>query len=534
MPEGMNDTVIVLIPKGNSPERLEDYRPISLCNVTYKIISKCLVNRLRPFLDGLISETQSAFVPERLITDNTVIAFECFHKIQGSKNPNDTHCAYKLDLSKAYDRVDWNFLERSLRKMGFSETWIFWVMTCVRSVRFRVRINRHDHETFSPSRGLRQGDPLSPYLFLFVGEALSCILKKENAARRITPIKVARGAPGISNLLFADDSLLFFKATREEARVVDSVLNMFQRCTGQLLSPSKCSVLFSYACPTALQSDIKAILKVTSSTFEEKYLGLPTPDGRMKNGCFQPIMKRFTKRLSVWDERFMSHGAKDTLIKSVAQALPAYVMAVFKLSGSFCDQYERLIRDFWWGDDKEHRKVHWTAWDNLTKPKGKGGLGFRDMHLFNQALLARLAWRLIQKPLSLFARVLKAKYYPNGNILDTIFSANASPVWKGVEFGLELIKEGTISRIGDGRNTQITRDRWIPRARGMKITALKKNTRIRWVNQLSAKIQGARKLMSFGNCSMSTTSKPSWTLRSHIPPKRTALLGILRRMGSSR
>jgi hypothetical protein len=103
-------------------------------------------------------------------------------------------------------------------------------------------------------------------------------------------------------------------------------------------------------------------------------------------------------------------------------------MAVFKLSGSFCDQYERLIKDFWWGDDKEHRKVHWTAWDNLIKPKGKGGLGFRDMHLFNQALLARLAWRLIEKPLSLFARVLKAKYYPNGNILDTVFSANASPV----------------------------------------------------------------------------------------------------------
>jgi hypothetical protein len=125
MPEGMNDTVIVLIPKGNSPERLEDYRPISLCNITYKIISKCLVNRLRPFLNGLISETQSAFIPERLITDNAVIAFECFHKIQGSKNPNDTHCAYKLDLSKAYDRVDWNFLERSLRKLDFSETWIF-------------------------------------------------------------------------------------------------------------------------------------------------------------------------------------------------------------------------------------------------------------------------------------------------------------------------------------------------------------------------------------------------------------------------
>jgi hypothetical protein len=230
--------------------------------------------------------------------------------------------------------------------------------------------------------------------------------------------------------------------------------------------------------------EIKSILGVATSTFEEKYLGLPTPDGRMKNDCLQPIMKRFNKRLTNWSERFMSHGAKDTLIKSVAQALPGFVMAVFKLSLGFCEQYEKLIRDFWWGDDQNHRKVHWTAWDNLTKPKGKGGLGFRDMHLFNQALLARQAWRLIQKPDSLCAKVLKARYYPHGNILDTVFYADPSPVWKGVEFGLELLKVGIINRIGDGRKTQIMRDQWLPRDSGLKITALKKNSRKRWVNQL--------------------------------------------------
>jgi hypothetical protein len=480
--KGLNDTVIVLIPKGTKPESLADYRPISLCNVIYKIISKCLVNRLRPFLDGLISETQSAFVPGRLITDNAIIAFESFHKIQRSKNPRDNHCAYKLDLSKVYDRVDWAFLEKILLKMGFCKQWTNWIMCCVRSVRFSVRINGQTLDPFTPSRGIRQGDPLSPYLFLFVGEALTCILKKNMVEGSIIPLKVARNAQGISNLLFANDSLLFFKDTPEEARAVDSTLNLFQRCTGQLLSPSKCSLLFSSACPSTTQQEIKSILGVASSTFEEKYLGLPTPAGRMKSGCFQPILNRLTKRLNNWAERFMSHGAQDTRIKSVAQALPGYVMSVFKMTMGFCDQYERLIRDLWWGDDENQRKVHWSTWDNLVKHKSKGGLGFRDIHLFNQALLAQQAWRAIQNPSSLGARVLKAKYFPNGNILDTVFAADPSPVWKGVEFGLDLLKKGIISRIGNGKNTQFIRDQWLPRHSGLKITATKKNSGLRWVN----------------------------------------------------
>jgi ribonuclease HI len=484
MAEGVNDTVIVLIPKGPNPESLADYRSISLCNVVYKIISKCLVNRLRPILDSIISETQSAFVPGRLITDNAIIAFEGFHKIQHHNNQNSSHCAYKLDLSKAYDRVDWNFLEKAMMKMGFCTTWTNWIMACVRSVRFSVRINGSTLDTFTPSRGLRQGDPLSPYLFLLVGEALTCILKNEVTKGSITPLKVARRAPGISHLLFADDCLLFFKATKEEAQAVNNALNLFQRCTGQLLSVNKCSVLFSQVCPTEAQEEVKTALKVTSYTFEEKYLGLPTPDGRMKGEHFQPIMDRFTKRLTNWAEKFMSHGAKDILIKAVAQALPGFVMGVFKMSAGFCDQFERLIRDFWWGDEQGQRKVHWLAWENMIKPKGKGGIGFRDISLFNQALLARQAWRLIQRPNSLCARVLKAKYYPNGNILDTVFATDPSPVWRGVEFGLELLKKGIIKRIGNGKNTQFSRDNWLPRDSGLKIAGLKKNSRRRWVNQL--------------------------------------------------
>lgn len=110
LPEGINDTAIVLIPKIDNPVELKDFRPISLCNVIYKVVSKCLVNRLMPILDDLISQNQSAFVPGRLITDNALLAFECFHFIQKNRLPQKAACAYKLDLSKAYDRVDWHFL----------------------------------------------------------------------------------------------------------------------------------------------------------------------------------------------------------------------------------------------------------------------------------------------------------------------------------------------------------------------------------------------------------------------------------------
>jgi hypothetical protein len=134
---------------------------------------------MRPLLDDIILPTQSAFVPGRMITDNALIEFECISALQkGSKNAGK-FCAYKLDLMKAYDRVDWKFLEGALRKLGFAEKWIEWIMICVKTVRFSVRFNGKLLQSFTPTRGLRQGDPLSQYLFLFVGQGLSSLMKNQ-------------------------------------------------------------------------------------------------------------------------------------------------------------------------------------------------------------------------------------------------------------------------------------------------------------------------------------------------------------------
>ncbi|XP_062232870.1 uncharacterized protein LOC133930222 [Phragmites australis] len=482
--EEVNDTTIVMIPKHCAPEEMKDYRPISLCNVVYKVVSKCLVNRLRPLLQGLISEQQSAFVPGRMITDNALIAFECFHSIQKCRRENQNFCALKLDLSKAYDYVDWVFLERVIEKMGFSQTWIKWIMICVTTVRYKVRFNGELLEAVSPSRGLRQGDPLSPYLFLFIADGLSNILKRYSGEGRIQPLKVCRKAPGVSHLLFADDSLLFFKAELQQARAVKEALTLYERSTGQLINPSKCSLLFSDFCSAHQQDEIKDELQVSKATFEDKYLGLPTPEGRMKAEKFQPIRERFAKRLSNWSEKFLSAGAKEVLIKSVAQALPNYVMGVFKLPLQTCEVYDRMVRKFWWGEDKGQRKVHWLAWEKLTCPKSFGGMGFRDMKCFNQALLARQAWRLLVYPDSFCARILKARYYPNGTLIDTAFPVVSSLSWKRIAHGMDLLKEGVIWRIGNGKDVRIWRHKWVPHAGKLKVIEKKTWNRLTFVHDL--------------------------------------------------
>ena len=207
-------------------------------------------------------------------------------------------------------------------KLGFSDTWVRWIMACVSSVRYSIRFNGVLSEPFQPTRGLRQGDPLSPYLFLFVADALSVVLQKEIGLGRVEELKVSRNAPGISHLLFADDALLFFRANAEQAGRTKQVLQLFQSGTGQLLSPAKCSILARETLQEEVQEQIRHILGVVRVDFDAKYLGLPTPDGRQKAERFQPIKDRLAKRISSWSEKFLSSGAKEILIKSVAQTIP--------------------------------------------------------------------------------------------------------------------------------------------------------------------------------------------------------------------
>ena len=223
-PPNFNETHIVLISKIKEPKRVTDYRPISLCNVTYKIVSKVIANRLKKILPSIISETQSAFVHGRLITDNVLVTFETMHHISKKKSGKVGEMALKLDMSKAYDRVEWECLEKIMEKLGLDERWRVLVMRCVRSVTYSIKINDSPRGHIIPSRGIRQGDPLSSYLFLLCAEGLSTLIKASVAKGDMKGVSVCRGGPILSHLFFADDSFILCKASLDECDALQKAL----------------------------------------------------------------------------------------------------------------------------------------------------------------------------------------------------------------------------------------------------------------------------------------------------------------------
>ena len=417
--------------------------------MVYKVISKLLANRLKKILPDIISYNQSAFVPGRLITDNILIAYESIHAIKNKKGKRGL-CALKLDMHKAYDRVEWVYLEKIMLKLGFDQRWVKLIMSCVTSVSYNVRFNGMETEVFTPTRGLRQGDPLSPYLFLLVAEGLYNMLHGAESRGELEGVRVCRGAPVISHLFFADDSLILMHADRRNATNLKNVLDTYYAASGQKLSHDKSSIFFSMNTMVEVKEEVCQILNVMTESLNDKYLGLPALVSAERSDCFQHLVDRVRQRVNGWKEKLLSMGGKEVLIKSIAQAIPVYAMMVFKIPQNICKGISDTISQYWWGDDDEKKRIHWRVWWKMCVPKNRGGMGFRDLQSFNLALLAKQVWRLLSDSDSLCARVLRAKYYPNGKLLEAKLKRGASYTWQSILAGLECFKQGYICRVGDG------------------------------------------------------------------------------------
>lgn len=197
-----NYTLIALIPKVECPENLAQLRPISLCNVIYKIISKCITNRLKQILQDLVGPFQNAFVPRRLMGDNCMLAHEILTHIKRQKKGYNILAILKIDMNKAYDRVKWEFVEWLLNTMGFPARWRHWIMQCITNVSYSILFDGEPTQQFKPKCGLRQGDPLSPYIFILVMEVLYKMMINLEEKGHVQGIKIARSTPSISHLFF--------------------------------------------------------------------------------------------------------------------------------------------------------------------------------------------------------------------------------------------------------------------------------------------------------------------------------------------
>ena len=265
--------------------------------------------------------------------------------------------------------------------MAFSDKWVRWMMMCVTSVSYSISFQGSNIGPIIPSRGLRQGDPLSPYLFLLCVEGLSLSLKSAASNSSITGCRICTQALAVTHLLFADDSFLFFKAKAEEATAIKGLLNSYELFSGQAVNFQKSAIFFSSNFRRDKQADIKAILQVHNDLGNSKYLGLPSLVGRSKKVVFNYLKDKIWSKIKCWNTKLLSRAGKAVLLRNVAQCIPAYTMSCFLIPKTLCQELERMMNAFWWSSNSSNNKgIKWLSWTRMSMSKKQGGLGFRDLH----------------------------------------------------------------------------------------------------------------------------------------------------------
>jgi hypothetical protein len=310
---------------------VHQFRPINLCNIIYKIISKILANRFKGLLHHFISPFQYAFVPSKNIQDNTILVHKLFNSIN-SKRGRGGLMAVKIDIEKAFDHMEWSFILAILSKLRLHLTWINWIRICITSPSFSILINGSPFGLFNPQRGLRQGDHLSPFLFILGSEVLSRLLIRQESQDLLKGIKIARNCSPIFHLYFADDLIMFVKATSSEANILKSVLDQYCYWSRQAINTLKSFIHFSKKSAHVVInsiSSISSILPYKRTSISSKYLDLPLFIGKSKAGAFKDILEKVFGKIEGWCAKTLSQAGHTMLIKSVASSIPSYAMALF-------------------------------------------------------------------------------------------------------------------------------------------------------------------------------------------------------------
>ncbi|XP_028122010.1 uncharacterized protein LOC114319199 [Camellia sinensis] len=464
--KGLNSTFLTLIPKIPNPSSLSDYRPISLLGCIYKVLAMVLSSRLKSVLPNLIDETQSAFVKGRQILDGILIANEV---VDLWKRNSSGGLLLKLDFQKAFDSVNWNFLFHILQNFGFGEKWISWVKECVSSPHISVLVNGSPSQEFPPQRGLRQGDPLSPFLFNLVVEGLNFLIQRAKNLNLIKGVDIGGSGLNLSHLQFADDTLMFCNPDWDEIINLKRILSCFELISGLKINYQK-SVICGVGVNRDFTSQVAEFFNCRVSSLPINYLGMPLGANPKRLSTWEPIINKVKKRLASWKKRYLSLGGRITLIKSVLSSLPIYYMSLFKIPTQVANLIDKYQRSFLWGDSDAKRKLHLLNWEACSVSKHFGGLGFRKTKEGNDTLLCKWWWRFATEKSSLWRKVLCAKnnvnedcWLPNGSSFR--FS---SAVWKSIStmerYGsraIALFLENIQFKLGDGKRIKFWLDTWV-------------------------------------------------------------------------
>ncbi|KAK1297873.1 hypothetical protein QJS10_CPB14g00976 [Acorus calamus] len=457
---GLNATFLVLIPKQEGAVEIGDFRPISLVNGCYKMLSKVLANRLKKVINFLVDKNQSAFIPGRLLQDGYLTVQEC---ISASHREKKKGVVIKLDFAKAYDNVNWEFLFHLLSCHGFEPNWVRMLRACITTAKASVMVNGEPCGFFNINKGLRQGDPLSPLLFVIVSNVFNRMMKRAMESGWVKGLSSREGGSIISHVQYADDTFVLSKARIDAVRGVKFVCRCFELVLGLQVNFQKSSITGIHV-DNNFMARLAHILSCEVKQFPLLHLGLPLHVARMGKCEWAPLVSRFERRLEGWKSSFLSLGGRLTLIQAVLTNLPIYYLSIFKIPKGVLARLECIRRRFLWSGVKEmRRKIPLVKWEVVCTSKKQGGTGVLNLEAMNSALLMKWLWRWISNPELLWCKVVR-ECYGCGALARGRFprvTRKMSWLWKGILAEVETFSQGIFWRLGSGEDIRFWQDHWI-------------------------------------------------------------------------
>ncbi|XP_062076415.1 uncharacterized protein LOC133781446 [Humulus lupulus] len=406
LPSELKETVISLIPKKENPEDANDYRPIACCSTLYKCISKMICTRLAEVLPTLVQSNQGAFIKNRLLAHNILI----FHDLlKGyTRKSVSARCFMKIDLSKAYDNVDWQFVEDLLKELCFPSRFIGWILVCLQGTNYNLLMNGRLQGAFKGEKGLRQGDPMSPLLFVLIMEYLTRLLARNTCKKGFGFHPLCKSLK-LTNLCFADDLIIFCKGNIKSVEMVNSAFKEFCDTTGLSANKSKSLIYFGWV-KAESKKQILDLVQMEEGSFPLKYLGVYLRPTKWKVADCGIILDKLNKKLNSWASRNLSFAGRAQLIHSVLLGIRNFWMSLFILPQKITAAIDKSCRDFLWGAKGNRSKYHLPAWEKVCLPKKFGGVGFREGKKWNIALMAKFFWAISSKEDNLWVKWVNSIY----------------------------------------------------------------------------------------------------------------------------